>query len=134
MIAAPLLFLYGSLRRGGSAYVELGLATRLRLVQRATVRGRLYDLGPYPAFVPGDGLVHGDLFEAADAAILADLDAFEEYDPANPAASLYVREPIAVVGAPLEAFIYRYNGAVDGFPEIASGDWIAHRSSREGAT
>lgn len=130
---APRLVLYGTLRRGEGARRALGLDRRLRFLMPCLVRGRLFDLGPYPGFVPGDGLVRGELFEPLDDAILADLDAFEEYDPAEPAKSPFVRERIALVGSALAAFIYRYAGPVDGFPEIASGDWVAHRRARDGS-
>lgn len=133
MTPLPRLLLYGSLRRGERSYEQLGLGPRLRFLMPGVARGRLYDLGPYPAFAPGSGLVHGELFEIADASVLADLDAFEEYDPANPAGSLYVREPVVLLDTPHEAFIYRYNRPTDGFPEIASGDWITYRKARDGA-
>lgn len=133
MTDAPLLFLYGTLRRGERSHDQLGLGGRLRFLMPCLARGRLYDLGPYPAFVPGEAVVHGDLFEAADASVIADLDAFEEYDPADPAGSLYVREPVVLLAPPHEALVYRYNGPVDGFPEIVSGDWIAYRRARDGA-
>jgi gamma-glutamylcyclotransferase (GGCT)/AIG2-like uncharacterized protein YtfP len=129
----PLLVLYGSLRRGEESYRKLDLDRRLRFLSRCAVRGRLYDLGPYPAFVEGDGITRGELFEPADATILADLDAFEGYDPADPAGSWYVRQPIRLDGPSAEAFIYRYNGPVDGRPEIVSGDWVAYRLARDAA-
>ncbi|MCW5718653.1 MAG: gamma-glutamylcyclotransferase [Bauldia sp.] len=128
----PLVFvLYGSLRRGEEGHRQLDLGRRLRYLMPCTVRGRLFDLGAYPAFVAGEGIIHGDLCEAADPAILADLDAFEEYDPDRPANSLYLRERVALIEPRREAFIYRYNGPFDGFPEIASGDWVAYRAARD---
>ncbi|MCW5713409.1 MAG: gamma-glutamylcyclotransferase [Bauldia sp.] len=131
MTTAPLLFLYGTLRRAGESYEKLHLDTRLRFIMPCVVRGKLFDLGPYPAFLNGEGLVHGELFEPADATILSDLDAFEEFDPRDTTASLYLREPVSLVGSPLEAYVYRYNRPVYGAAEIASGDWIAHRRSME---
>jgi gamma-glutamylcyclotransferase (GGCT)/AIG2-like uncharacterized protein YtfP len=128
-----LLVLYGTLRRGEGPHRALGLERRLRYLMPCVVRGRLFDLGPYPGFAAGDSLVHGELFEPLDDAILANLDAFEEYDPVAPANSPFVRESTALVGSPLAAFIYRYTGPVDGFPEIASGDWVAYRKARDRA-
>ncbi len=129
----PILFLYGSLRRGEGNYLKLELARRLRFMMPGVVRGRLYDLGPYPAFVEGDGITRGELFEPADATILADLDAFEGYDPTDPSGSWYVRQPIRLDGPSAEAFIYRYNGPIDGRPEIVSGDWVSYRLARDAA-
>ena len=64
----------------------------------ATVPGLLYDLGRYPGLVPGDGLVHGELFAGADAAVLAALDQYEGCDPADEAGSLFRRERVEALG------------------------------------
>ncbi len=130
-MSPPLLVLYGSLRRGEGSHRTLKLDRRLTFLMPCVVRGRLFDLGDYPAFVAGNGLVHAELFEPADATVMADLDDFEGFDPADPVRSLYVREPIALVGAPHGGFIYRYNAPLAGYPEIASGDWVAYRLARE---
>jgi len=132
MTGLPRFLLYGTLRRGERSHEQLGLGGRLRYLMPGLARGRLFDLGPYPAFVPGEGVVQGDLFEPTDPSVLADLDAFEEYDPADPAGSLYVRESAVLLGPPHEALVYRYTGSVDGLPEIVSGDWIAYRTARDG--
>ncbi len=68
-------------------------------IQQASVAGNLYDLGPYPAMVHGSGLVLGELHEIEEAeweSTLKVLDAFEEYNPAMPDASLYTRELVEV--------------------------------------
>ena len=60
------VFVYGTLMRGG---VRAGRWPREPLsVERAVARGRLYDLGPYPAMTAGDDVVAGELwrFEQAD--------------------------------------------------------------------
>ena len=46
----PLVFVYGSLRRGGSAHARLRPAGQC--LGQASVAGYLYDLGPYPAARP----------------------------------------------------------------------------------
>jgi gamma-glutamylcyclotransferase (GGCT)/AIG2-like uncharacterized protein YtfP len=126
-----LLALYGSLRRGEDSYRKLALDRRLRFLTPCVVPGRLFDLGLYPALIAGAGLVHAELFEPADASILAELDAFEGYDPADPAGSSYVREAVTLAGSPHQVFVYRYNPSVEGHPEIASGDWVAYRTARD---
>jgi gamma-glutamylcyclotransferase (GGCT)/AIG2-like uncharacterized protein YtfP len=69
-MAADRLFVYGSLRRSapGNHHPFLRGA---RFVGVATIRGRLYDIGPHSVVVSArsGGLVHGELYELpADAA------------------------------------------------------------------
>ncbi|HID22528.1 MAG TPA: gamma-glutamylcyclotransferase, partial [Planctomycetaceae bacterium] len=88
------LFVYGTLMRGGSR--QRLWPRRPQRIERAQVRGVLYDLGPYPAMVEGDGQVGGELWEfaAADmAATLDRLDHIEGYVPGDPD-SLYARRII----------------------------------------
>ena len=57
-LAEPeLLFVYGTLMRGHSAH---RLMTGLRWLGPAQAAGTLYDLGPWPGFQPGEGVVEGD--------------------------------------------------------------------------
>jgi gamma-glutamylcyclotransferase (GGCT)/AIG2-like uncharacterized protein YtfP len=123
-----LLLLYGTLRRGEPMFEQLGLSAALEFVAEATFPGTLYDLGDYPGAVAGDGLVAGELHRIRDPAILAALDEYEEFDPANPATSLFVRQRILIpeVG---EAWIYLYNGSREHHPRIASGKWRKRRSA-----
>jgi len=131
------ILLYGSLRRGEANCAALGLAEALRFVRGVRFAGRMYDLGDYPAVVPGDGEVVGELFEVADAAVIERLDAFEAYRPGDSApydaagdtGSLYLRKVIGCEG--VTAFVYLYNGpAADLRTPVPSGDWVAHRRAR----
>jgi gamma-glutamylcyclotransferase (GGCT)/AIG2-like uncharacterized protein YtfP len=74
------IFVYGTLQRG-ECREKMWPRSPLR-VETAFVRGRLYDLGPYPALAPGDDLVRGELWHIAAADLpetLAALDAIEDY-------------------------------------------------------
>jgi gamma-glutamylcyclotransferase (GGCT)/AIG2-like uncharacterized protein YtfP len=99
-------------------------------------------LGWYPALLPGDeavhgGLVHGSLhapgpdFAAQD---LAAIDAFEDFDPADPAASLYCRLALPVSladGGTALAQVYRYNRPLPSDAlAIAGGDFAAFARAR----
>lgn len=74
-------FVYGTLKRGElreSAWPHAPLA-----IAEATVRGQLYDLGPYPALAEGTELVLGEFwsFRPEDMqATLATLDRIEGFD------------------------------------------------------
>ena len=88
------VFVYGTLMRGGSRGA-LWPRRPLR-VERAKAQGVLYDLGPYPAMVAGEGQVGGELWEFAPADMaetLHRLDQVEVYVPGDPD-SLYVRRII----------------------------------------
>ena len=122
------LFVYGTLKRG-----QLNsplLAPYARGVEPARTRGRLYDLGLFPALVAGEGTVHGELvrLDAADlAAALTLLDRLEGYRPGDPANSMYLRRVIDVrtaTGASARAHAYFYNRDHVALPRIAGGEWL----------
>jgi gamma-glutamylcyclotransferase (GGCT)/AIG2-like uncharacterized protein YtfP len=127
-------FFYGTLIAGSGNRVAGEAHARLRDLGAATVAGALHavgdPLGWYPVLLPGAGTVHGRLYATEpgfDAADLARLDAWEDCDPGDPAASLYRREAIAVTdadGARCEAQCYRYNRALPaGARPIGDGDF-----------
>jgi len=69
-----LLFVYGTLKRGQPNHGRLQGA---RWLGEATLQGAaLYDLGPFPMAIAGEGWVGGELYAVAWAALLQ-LDAFE---------------------------------------------------------
>jgi gamma-glutamylcyclotransferase (GGCT)/AIG2-like uncharacterized protein YtfP len=110
------LFVYGTLKRGGSRH---WLLQDFPFLGRAKAKGFvLYDLGPYPAMVPGAGVVYGEVYEVSEEALQA-------IDWVEGVPFLYRREPIEVVfedGFSLKAWAYIYNGDVKGFPRIESGE------------
>jgi gamma-glutamylaminecyclotransferase len=102
-VAKTILFVYGTLKRGGRGN---RLLVGQQFLGEATTepRYRLYDLGTYPGLVKDEanGLaVKGELW-AVDDACLAELDDYE-YAP-----ELYAREPVAIPGRAdaVETFIY----------------------------
>lgn len=120
-----LLFVYGTLRPALARGEPAELIRGLRHCGSATVSGLLYDLGDYPALVPGEGLVRGDLLEITSAEQLAALDAYEECDGPRP---LYRRELLPAVRADGEetlAWVYRYAGPLAAARPIPGGDYAA---------
>lgn len=125
------LFVYGTLRSDADGPMHRLIARGALRVGAATVAGRLYDVGPYPAAVPsaaGDR-IRGELLALLLPAsrLLAALDAYEGFNPAEPAASLYVRARATIrrdSGEEAEAWIYWYARPVDGLARIGSGDWL----------
>ncbi|MFT4027873.1 MAG: gamma-glutamylcyclotransferase family protein [Novosphingobium sp.] len=120
-------FFYGTLIGGGPPAVRQALG-KLRDLGPARAAGAVHAIpdpgGWYPALVAGEGTVAGRLYEATPdfgEADLAALDAYEEFDPADPAGSPYLRVPIA---EGLQA--YRFNRPLppDARP-IPDGDFAA---------
>ena len=91
------LFVYGTLRSGGGA---AGLLRGCRLVGPGAVAGTLYDLGAYPALVPGGaGRVEGEVWRCpADA--LARLDEYE-----GVAEGLFERVEVEAAGVPSWTYV-----------------------------
>ncbi|MFO0809970.1 MAG: gamma-glutamylcyclotransferase family protein [Gemmataceae bacterium] len=111
------LFFYGTLLPDLARPPVSAVIARLTPLGPATVSGLLYDLGPYPGLVAGDGIVCGELFAGADVAVLTILDAYEGYDPHDVAGSLFRRERATT----LDAWVYMYNRDMRGAEWIPSG-------------
>ena len=94
------LFVYGTLRAGQIAH---GMLAGARFLGRRAAPGyRLVDLGDYPAIVPGEGSVPGELYEVDDETLAA-IDRYEEHP------TLFVRFAI-VLDDGTTALAYRQAG------------------------
>jgi putative glutamine amidotransferase len=123
-----LLFVYGTLRPGIAPAAVADLVAGLRVIGEARAHGRLYNLGPYPGVIldaAAPTRVHGVLLELPSPPPWPRLDAYEGYDPLNPAASLYIRRrcdvELADRGRGIEAWVYEYNRPVPDSCLIPSG-------------
>jgi gamma-glutamylcyclotransferase (GGCT)/AIG2-like uncharacterized protein YtfP len=128
---AEQVFFYGTLRTGFNRTTRAGIDTFLKFAGRASIKGKLFDLGIYPAAVPAaDGRVWGEVFEMADAPkVLAALDRIEGYRVAEPERSLYTRESVAATlddGRTEDVWVYFYNAPLGRAPRITSGDYLEH--------
>lgn len=117
------LFVYGTLMRGFPLHHLM--QGRARFVGGGAVRGRLFDLGAYPAAVrEADGLVSGEVYEILDAALWRTLDSAE--GPQYHRGEVDVR---MADGSERAAFLYWYRGPLRGVP-IPGGDYRAHAPAR----
>ncbi len=120
-------FVYGTLKRGQSNYPLIAAA--VRAASPATIRGRLYDVGPFPALAHGDETVSGELLLIASEAladVLVTLDDLEGYDVADPTGSFYLRGVVAATtadGREYAAYVYFYNRETDGLHHLPDGAW-----------
>jgi gamma-glutamylaminecyclotransferase len=120
-----LVFVYGTLKRGGSNHPAI--AGQTFCGNARTANGfRLFSLGEYPGMVvdPNDrDGVSGEVW-SVDEACLARLDALEGVDQ-----GLYRREPVALqppfAGREVLTYIYAQNTI--GRAHIAGGEWSETR-------
>jgi len=133
-IPSRYVFVYGTLRRGGSNDITQ-LTPRAKFVGESTVCGTLYDLGAYPGVAlhledapePGDFPVHGEVY-AISADLEARLDEIEGLLP-EPNGEYFKREISVVVnGERLDCLVYEINPEhLRNAPLIADGDWMTGR-------
>ena len=128
---ADLVFFYGTLMAGFDRRRRAGIDDQLRYIGRGAIQGALFDLGIYPAAVPGpDGHVWGEVYDMADPArVLAALDDIEGYRQEDPDRSLYTRSqaPVLLPDSTIaDAWVYFYNAPLGKAPRIPSGDYLEH--------
>jgi gamma-glutamylcyclotransferase (GGCT)/AIG2-like uncharacterized protein YtfP len=128
-------FFYGTLQAGSTNAAIQAVHSLLVPEGPARIAGRLVAMpdtdGWFPALIPGDGEVYGQVYAAGpgfSAADLAALDRYEEFDPAAPEQSWYVRETMTLTtGEPVT--VYRMNAdPPDSAVPIPGGDfkrWLA---------
>ena len=91
------LFAYGLLK-SGHHFFEEKIQPSLVSSLEATAVGDIYYLPNhgFPAMTEGKGTVHGELLEIKDDALLAEIDAYEDYFPNDTESSLYIRKAVEV--------------------------------------
>ncbi len=128
-----LLFVYGTLR----PFVDIPMTRWLKGVAThagpASIRGRLYDLGPYPGLRPArrrQERVSGDVYRVS-AKVLLVLDRYEA--GVGTGAPRFVRRRCELIRRHARsslAWVYVYDRIVRPRARIASGDYRAALSSR----
>ena len=128
------LFVYGSLRSGFRNPAYHYLTRYFHLAGDALVKGKLYDLGEYPAATATEEekFISGELYVINDPAefswAIAQLDDYEGLNVEEGETPLYKRESVKafINGRGSDAWIYWYNKDVTGYPEIISGDLMQY--------
>ena len=129
---SSLIFVYGTLRRGGKSH---DLLERLRAVYlgKGSVAGQLLDLGTFPGALKSGRpptRVVGEIYRLPDPSeALKTLDEYEGVGPGALVTSLYRREITPVTlenGEQLSAWIYWLNHPPRLVRRIESGDYASH--------
>ncbi|MEO7099711.1 MAG: gamma-glutamylcyclotransferase family protein [Luteolibacter sp.] len=121
-----LVFVYGTLRRGGSNHFRMDGA---EFITAGRICGRMYKIDWYPGLVldeAGDDIV-GEVY-SVDLEMLGNLDSFENVSAGDVEDSEYRRVETTVAredGETLTAWIWEWLGEVDESQRIHHGDWLA---------
>ena len=114
---STLVFVYGTLKRGGSNHAWISQQQFVAEARTAPLY-RLYDLGGYPGMVYAkDGLsIQGEIWKV-DAAGLAQLDILEDT-----AGGEYERVPVSLLGEYSDQHVqgYLYLRSIEGRPEVGA--------------
>lgn len=126
MPAEPeIVFVYGTLRRGGSNHFRMAGA---EFISGGTVAGHLYRIDWYPGLVldeAGDE-IHGEVF-SVDSDLLAALDVFEGLSAGEIQGSEYRRIPATVMqrnSQPITAWVWEWIGMTCESQRLPDGDWL----------
>lgn len=132
------LFVYGSLRSGFKSPAYAYISRYFHLIGPAKVKGRLYDMGDYPAAIPStdEHYIVGELYvlnhESEFNWAIEQLDDYEGVHVEEGEAPLYIRKTEEVItdsGNTL-AWMYWFNGSITNQPLIESGDVLAYIKSK----
>lgn len=125
------LFVYGTLLSGAGHPMGARLGREGLLVGPALIKGRLFNLGRYPALVEREadaGTVHGETYAlTTPATSLRWLDAYEGIVPGREARCDYERVQRSVrleAGGELTAWVYLYRASLRRARAIDSGRWL----------
>lgn len=133
------LFVYGSLRSGFHNPVYEYISRFFTLDSEAKVRGKLIDMGSYPAGIPSNEnqFIIGELYrinhENEFPWAIGQLDDYEGVTVEPDEIQLYRREitEVHLNGQITHAWIYWFNGDTSGKPVITSGDMMEYLQSKK---
>jgi len=133
------LFVYGSLRSGFRSPAYEYISNFFSLVGDAKVKGKLFDMGDYPAALPvnENTFITGELYRINHvnefAWSIGQLDDYEGVASGTGEIPLYRREltEVFINDKVTQAWIYWFNGDVSGRTLIVSGDLIQYMQEKK---
>ena len=120
-----LVFVYGTLRRGGSNHFRLAGA---ELISCGTIIGRMYHIDWYPGLILDDSgdEIYGEIY-SVEHELLTSLDAFEGFSAGEIQGSEYRRVQTTVMQQNSEtviAWVWEWVGIVSENQRVSAGDWL----------
>lgn len=120
-----LVFVYGTLRRGGSNHFRMAGA---EFVAAGTITGRIYRIDWYPGLVLDDAgeEIHGEVYSVTPDQ-LSTLDVFEGLSAGEIEGSEYRRVQTTVVrqdSQTLTAWVWEWLGLTAESQRLTDGDWL----------
>jgi gamma-glutamylcyclotransferase (GGCT)/AIG2-like uncharacterized protein YtfP len=107
-----LLAVYGTLRQR-SIFQKLPVAvSRLHVVGRGLIRGRLFWQRTFPALIEDRGIARVELVRIGEPKVWPDLDSYEGFDPTNLRCSLFIRKKVLLLNPRLIAWTYFLNSGI----------------------
>ena len=126
----PLLFVYGTLKRGSAHPMAKRLVMQSAFVGEGTITGKLYSLGFYPGLaLTGEerDRVHGEVVRLHNPGLsFGWMDPYEGCGPNVPEPHDFRRVVVPVAmktGAPVEAWVYTYIKRISPARHIPGGCW-----------
>lgn len=124
------VFVYGTLKvdTGPDAYARHFDTVRVSS-EEATIRGKLYDFGYFPALIcNNDGTVYGELHKYNRfKEVLVLMDQIEGYFGTDNKNNLYRRKKVDVIvkgGKSISALVYEFAQPIEkGTPSVVDGEW-----------
>jgi len=128
------LFVYGTLRSGFHHPAYAYISDNFTLVGQGKIKGRLYDMGEYPAAVPvaEDSFIIGELYQLKENLdfdwVIEQIDDYEGLNVEQGETTLYKRDLVEVFlnGSSSTAWVYWYNQEISGKFPIPSGDILEY--------
>jgi gamma-glutamylcyclotransferase (GGCT)/AIG2-like uncharacterized protein YtfP len=132
------LFIYGSLRSGFHSPAYQYLSQYFNLIGEGIVKGKLFDKGEYPVAIPTseEKFITGELYAINSPAefsyAIGQIDDYEGVHIEAGENPLYKREAVTVLQNNQQhtAWIYWFNGNVDGLMEIAASDVLQYMQEK----
>jgi len=133
------LFVYGSLRSGFHSPMYEYISRFFKFIGEAKVKGKLYDLGTYPAGVTTqeESYIVGELYQAINehefSWAIGQLDDYEGVSVEADEIQLYRREAtdVYINNKITRAWIYWYNCDITGKAVIPSGDMLKYLATKK---
>ncbi len=98
---------YGTLVGNSPRQDQLGLRGMLKRVGPITIVGQLFELPTCPGYLAeGNREYTAEVYEILDNRAFAILDEFEEYNPADPTLSRFIRQSVWVPELQIDAWLY----------------------------